>query len=78
MLPAASMMMAEGVISSLDDLEKPFVTINSFTNQIPGHAHLGKIGAIRNGDRIYIGAKSCRIELRIASVSKNCRRSSPK
>src|SRR5690242_18898406 len=47
MLPAASLMMAEGVISSLDDLNKPFVTvINSYTNQIPGHAHLDKIGAI--------------------------------
>jgi dihydroxy-acid dehydratase len=47
MLPAAALMMAEGVISSLDDLKKPFVTvINSFTTQIPGHAHLDKIGAI--------------------------------
>jgi dihydroxy-acid dehydratase len=47
MLPAAGLMMAEGVISSLDDLKKPFVTIvNSFTNQIPGHAHLDRIGAI--------------------------------
>jgi dihydroxy-acid dehydratase len=47
MLPAASLMMAEGVIDSLDDLKKPFVTvINSYTNQIPGHAHLDKIGAL--------------------------------
>jgi dihydroxy-acid dehydratase len=47
MLPAAGLMMAEGVIQSLDDLAKPFVTvINSYTNQIPGHAHLDKIGAI--------------------------------
>ena len=47
MLPAASLMIAEGVINSLDDLKKPFVTvINSYTNQIPGHAHLDKIGAI--------------------------------
>ncbi len=47
MLPAAALMMAEGVIDSLDDLKKPFVTIvNSYTNQIPGHAHLDKIGAI--------------------------------
>jgi dihydroxy-acid dehydratase len=47
MLPAAALMMAEGVISSLDDLKKPFVTvINSFTTQIPGHAHLDKVGAI--------------------------------
>ncbi|MFB3916103.1 MAG: dihydroxy-acid dehydratase [Terriglobales bacterium] len=47
MLPAASLMIAEGVISSLDDLKKPFVTvINSYSNQIPGHAHLDKIGAI--------------------------------
>jgi len=47
MLPAAALMMAEGVIRSLDDLKKPFVTvINSYTNQIPGHAHLDRIGAI--------------------------------
>jgi dihydroxy-acid dehydratase len=47
MLPAAALMMAEGVISSLDDLKRPFVTIiNSYTNQIPGHAHLDRIGAL--------------------------------
>ena len=47
MLPAASLMMAEGVIRSFDDLPKPFVTIvNSYTTQIPGHAHLDRIGAI--------------------------------
>jgi dihydroxy-acid dehydratase len=47
MLPAASLMMAEGVIRSFEDLKKPFVTIiNSYTNQIPGHAHLDKLGAI--------------------------------
>lgn len=47
MLPAAALMMAEGVIRSLDDLKKPFVTVvNSYTNQIPGHAHLDRIGAI--------------------------------
>jgi dihydroxy-acid dehydratase len=47
MLPAASLLMAEGTIDSFDDLKKPFVTvINSYTTQIPGHAHLDKIGAI--------------------------------
>jgi dihydroxy-acid dehydratase len=47
MLPAASLMMAEGVIRSLDDLPKPFVTIvNSYTTQIPGHAHLDRLGAV--------------------------------
>jgi dihydroxy-acid dehydratase len=47
MLPAAALMIAEGVIDSLDDLKKPFVTvINSYSNQIPGHAHLDKIGAM--------------------------------
>lgn len=46
MLPAASLLIAEGVIRSLDDLKRPFVTvINSYTNQIPGHAHLDKVGA---------------------------------
>ena len=47
MLPAASLMKAEGAIRSLDDLERPFVTIiNSYTTQIPGHAHLDQVGAI--------------------------------
>jgi dihydroxy-acid dehydratase len=47
MLPAASLMMAEGAIESMSDLQKPFVTIiNSYTTQIPGHAHLDKLGAI--------------------------------
>ena len=47
MLPAASLMKAEGLIRSFDDLAKPFVTIvNSYTTQIPGHAHLDKLGAV--------------------------------
>jgi dihydroxy-acid dehydratase len=47
MLPAASLMKAEGVLRSLDDLKKPFVTVvNSYSTQIPGHAHLDRIGAI--------------------------------
>jgi len=47
MLPGACLMMAEGVIESLKDLKKPFVTIvNSYTTQIPGHAHLDKLGAV--------------------------------
>ncbi len=47
MLPGVSLMLAEGVIESLKDLKKPFVTIiNSYTTQIPGHAHLDKLGAI--------------------------------
>ncbi|MCE5307849.1 MAG: dihydroxy-acid dehydratase [Acidobacteriales bacterium] len=46
MVPAASLMKAEGVIQRFSDRAKPFVTIiNSYTNQIPGHAHLDKIGA---------------------------------
>lgn len=47
MLPAAGLMKAEGVIASLSELRKPFVTIvNSYTTQIPGHAHLDRIGAV--------------------------------
>lgn len=45
--PNVSLMMAEGVLKSFKDLKKPFVTIiNSYTNQIPGHAHLDEIGRI--------------------------------
>jgi len=47
MMGAASLMKAAGVIKSLKDLKKPFVTIiNSYTNQIPGHAHLDALGEI--------------------------------
>jgi len=47
MLPAVSLMMAEGVLKSIKNLKRPFVTIvNSYTNQIPGHAHLDRLGAI--------------------------------
>ena len=47
MLPGVSLMMAEGVLKSISDLKKPFVTIiNSYTNQIPGHAHLDILGDI--------------------------------
>lgn len=47
MLPGVSLMIAEGVLKSIKDLEKPFVTVvNSYTNQIPGHAHLDRLGDI--------------------------------
>ncbi|MCX6637731.1 MAG: dihydroxy-acid dehydratase [Acidobacteria bacterium] len=47
MLPAASLMMAAGVVPSLDRVQKPFVTIiNSYTTQIPGHAHLDRLGEV--------------------------------
>ncbi len=56
MIPAASLMMATGVIRSFDDLKKPFVTvINSFTNQIPGHAHLDRLGAIARDELRQLG-----------------------
>ncbi len=46
-LPAASLMKAAGVIESVGGKRKPIVTvINSYTNQIPGHAHLDKIEEI--------------------------------
>ena len=45
MLPNISLMFAENVIKSMDDMKKPFITIvNSYTTQIPGHAHLDKLG----------------------------------
>ncbi|MFA6378498.1 MAG: dihydroxy-acid dehydratase [Candidatus Omnitrophota bacterium] len=45
--PNISLMMAEGVLKNMKDLKKPFVTIiNSYTNQIPGHAHLDELGRI--------------------------------
>ncbi|MCX8034714.1 MAG: dihydroxy-acid dehydratase, partial [Candidatus Dojkabacteria bacterium] len=47
MLPALSLMIGAGVINSVQDKDKPFITvINSFTNHIPGHAHLRELGDI--------------------------------
>lgn len=47
MLPAAALMKAAGVIRSTRNLDKNFVTIvNSFTTQIPGHAHLHDLGVV--------------------------------
>ncbi|MFA6600141.1 MAG: dihydroxy-acid dehydratase [Candidatus Omnitrophota bacterium] len=46
MLPAASLMIAAGVLKDLSDRKKPFVTvINSYTTQIPGHVSLDVLGA---------------------------------
>jgi dihydroxy-acid dehydratase len=56
MLPAASLMKAEGLIRSFDDLSKPIVTIvNSYTTQIPGHAHLDKLGAVLEAELKSLG-----------------------
>ncbi|MEI7579447.1 MAG: dihydroxy-acid dehydratase [bacterium] len=45
MLPAASLMIAAGVMKTLKDREKLFITVvNSYTTQIPGHAHLEALG----------------------------------
>jgi dihydroxy-acid dehydratase len=56
MLPAASLMKAEGLIRSFDDLSRPIVTIiNSYTTQIPGHAHLDKLGAVLKDELESLG-----------------------
>ncbi len=45
-LPCVSLMIGAGVLKSVADLKKPFVTIvSSYTNQIPGHAHLDQLGS---------------------------------
>ena len=45
MLPAASLIKASGTIKNISERKKKFVTIvNSYTTQIPGHAHLDKLG----------------------------------
>jgi len=45
MLPAASLMMAAGILKKIGDRKKPFVTvINSYTTHIPGHTHLNVLG----------------------------------
>ena len=45
MLPALSLMKAAGVIKSLKDKNKSFITVvNSYTTHIPGHTHLQLLG----------------------------------
>lgn len=45
MLPAASLMMAAGVLDKISDRKKKFITVvNSYTTHIPGHAHLDTLG----------------------------------
>lgn len=45
MLPAASLMIAAGVLNHTEDRKKPFVTVvNSYTTHIPGHVHLNQLG----------------------------------
>ncbi len=47
MLPAASLMIAAGVIEKIEDRKNKFITVvNSYTNQIPGHTHLDVLGEI--------------------------------
>lgn len=64
MLPAASLMMAAGVIQRISDREKPFVTvINSYTTQIPGHAHLNVLG-----ERLVLALKKKGLNVWYANV----------
>lgn len=45
--PHRSLLRATGSIESDDDFNKPFVAIaNSYTDIIPGHAHLNEVGAL--------------------------------
>ncbi|MDA9101180.1 dihydroxy-acid dehydratase [Omnitrophica bacterium] len=45
MLPAASLMIAAGVLNQVSDRRKPFITVvNSYTTHIPGHVHLNRLG----------------------------------
>jgi len=46
-LPSISLIKAAGVIKNVGDVKKPFVTIvNSYSTQIPGHAHLLVLGEL--------------------------------
>jgi dihydroxy-acid dehydratase len=45
--PHRSLLRATGVIESEADFDKPFIAIaNSYTDCIPGHAHLNEVGAL--------------------------------
>ena len=56
MLPSVSLMVAEGVLKNVKEVKKPFVTIiNSYTTQIPGHAHLDELGKILKAELESLG-----------------------
>jgi dihydroxy-acid dehydratase len=56
MIPAASLARAAGVIKSVADRRRPFVTvINSYSTHIPGHAHLDKLGRIIEAELKRLG-----------------------
>jgi len=45
--PHRSLLRATGSIESEDDFNKPFIAVcNSYTDVIPGHAHLNEVGAL--------------------------------
>ena len=45
--PHRSLLRATGSIESDEDFNKPFIAIcNSYTDCIPGHAHLNEVGAL--------------------------------
>ena len=45
LIAAAGLMKAAGIIGKFSDLKKPLITVvNSYTTQIPGHAHLNVLG----------------------------------
>ena len=45
--PHRSLLRATGFIESEDDWDKPFIAIcNSYTDCIPGHAHLNEVGEL--------------------------------
>ena len=45
--PHRSLLRATGSIESEDDFNKPFIAIcNSYTDCIPGHAHLNEVGML--------------------------------
>jgi dihydroxy-acid dehydratase len=55
-MPAAALLKGSGVIRSLNDMRKPFITIiNSYTNQIPGHAHLHILGQVLHEELEKLG-----------------------
>jgi dihydroxy-acid dehydratase len=56
MLPATALMRAAGVIRNLGQVNKPFVTVvNSYTTQIPGHAHLNMLGEVAAAELKRLG-----------------------
>ncbi len=61
--PHRSLLRATGVIRAKTDFNKPFIAIaNSYTDIIPGHAHLNEFGEVVRAGRARGGRRAVHVQ----------------